>query len=607
MILVLIISIQSFGQNPANYQYRVVYERLRGLMPDSVLHIPRYNGVPSGLRGGSATHDGAIAFDTLNGHIYGYRNSAWFRLANYSELATGSRFGVEDIRATQTRNFSGAGTHPFTLDSLSQLNINFDPGNGLILTDYVNGIDRLRINTVAGSRLFSQNGSNEVSTNDGRAMLLVGTNDSILLSSASGKVYIPNIPYHDGAGIVHLGLDTVASSPTFNKLVRKTAGSGSTPTLQQVLTAGSTLTTSNTIISGANDFNITGNNSFGFQVSPSAATFQVGFSGTQYDIDAINGILNLKIAGTSYLTVDQSNTVHNFGRISSTVPHVLIDEANDIITLNDAVLKLSDKSTPSTPASTFGYLYVNTDSLRFKNDAGTVFTLGTSGGSGGFDITSQDNFQHYLDKVSSVYGAFYWVSSGTGSAVQGFTTSAAPLGFLSAHELKTGTTTTGLACHYTQQAGTYAAIALSSAIRYNFHARVQIPVVSDGTETFEYYAGFMDDITGSANIVDGVYFTYTHSASSGQWVCHTENNNTKTSTASGITMTAAQNYDLKISVFGGSAYFYIDDVLVVTTATNVPDDDTNRITSIGDCIIKSAGTTSRSVYVDVLAYGRRTN
>src|SRR6188768_608475 len=38
------------------------------------------------------------------------------------------------------------------------------------------------------------------------------------------SVYFKLIPYNSGAGIVHLGIDTVASSPTFGKLVRKTAG-----------------------------------------------------------------------------------------------------------------------------------------------------------------------------------------------------------------------------------------------------------------------------------------------------------------------------------------------------------------------------------------------
>ena len=42
-------------------------------------------------------------------------------------------------------------------------------------------------------------------------------------------------------------------------------------------------------------------------------------------------------------------------------------------------IQQTDISTPSTPAAGFARTYVNTDSLRFINDAGTVFTLGVGG------------------------------------------------------------------------------------------------------------------------------------------------------------------------------------------------------------------------------------
>ena len=71
------------------------------------------------------------------------------------------------------------------------------------------------------------------------------------------STYFQNVQYNSGAGIVHLGIDTVTGSPTFGKLVRKTAG-GATPTLQQVLDAGSTLTSSETVIHGANTLVFTG-------------------------------------------------------------------------------------------------------------------------------------------------------------------------------------------------------------------------------------------------------------------------------------------------------------------------------------------------------------
>ena len=45
-------------------------------------------------------------------------------------------------------------------------------------------------------------------------------------------------------------------------------------------------------------------------------------------------------------------------------------------------MELNDVSTPSTPASGYGRVYVRADSLRFKNDVGTEFTMGTGGSSG---------------------------------------------------------------------------------------------------------------------------------------------------------------------------------------------------------------------------------
>src|SRR5688572_1723509 len=77
LILTLFISGVCFGQNPTNYQYRTVRERLLAMMVDSSFHVPRYNGTPSGLRTGSSTHDGLIAVDTTNHILYFYSGATW--------------------------------------------------------------------------------------------------------------------------------------------------------------------------------------------------------------------------------------------------------------------------------------------------------------------------------------------------------------------------------------------------------------------------------------------------------------------------------------------------------------------------------------------------
>jgi len=57
----------------------------------------------------------------------------------------------------------------------------------------------------------------------------------------------------------------------------------------------------------------------------------------------------------------------------------------------DGFLESVDISAPSTPSSGYGRMYVRADSLRFKNDAGTEFTLGISGG-GGSGVTTVGSF-----------------------------------------------------------------------------------------------------------------------------------------------------------------------------------------------------------------------
>lgn len=77
LFFLLLISTVGFSQNPTNYQYRTVRERLIASMNDSSSHIPRYNGIPSGLRVGMSANSGAIASDTLNHGFYLYSGQIW--------------------------------------------------------------------------------------------------------------------------------------------------------------------------------------------------------------------------------------------------------------------------------------------------------------------------------------------------------------------------------------------------------------------------------------------------------------------------------------------------------------------------------------------------
>ena len=163
----------------------------------------------------------------------------------------------------------------------------------------------------------------------------------------------------------------------------------------------------------------------------------------------------------------------------------------------------------------------------------------------------------------------------------------------------TGTTATGYATvslvhHY--------AIYLGDGVWY-YETEVSVPTLSDGTETFGFFTGFLDNAVGTAP-VDGVYFYYSNAGTTPNWMCVTVKDSTATSTSSGTAVVAATHYRLGIltNAAASSVGFYIDGVLKVTTTTNIPNNGlwTDRVGAIS-ALIKSAGTTSRTVNVDYVA------
>lgn len=80
----LLFSVVGFSQNPTNYQYRTVRERLLAMMVDSSFHVPRYNGTPVGLRVGSSRNSGALGIDTI-GHVsFFYSGNKWRNQGSFS-------------------------------------------------------------------------------------------------------------------------------------------------------------------------------------------------------------------------------------------------------------------------------------------------------------------------------------------------------------------------------------------------------------------------------------------------------------------------------------------------------------------------------------------
>lgn len=130
-----------------------------------------------------------------------------------------------------------------------------------------------------------------------------------------------------------------------------------------------------------------------------------------------------------------------------------------------------------------------------------------------------------------------------------------------------------------------------------FEWRIRIPTLSDGTQTFTVRGGFMSDMGGDAP--NGVFWRYTHSVNSGNWqgVARTNNSETATNFSTAPVTSGWQRLTIIVNAAGTTATFYINGVSVGTVSSNIPT-ASGRETAIGFGIIKSAGTTARTLLVD---------
>lgn len=185
-----------------------------------------------------------------------------------------------------------------------------------------------------------------------------------------------------------------------------------------------------------------------------------------------------------------------------------------------------------------------------------------------------------------------WSVSGTGAA-NSQNAVADPGGHPGVMQSQTGTTTTGRA-GLQGNVGTNVLLG-NGAVRYD--CAVRIPTLSDGTETFNVRAGLLDSV--SAESVDGCHFRYTHGENGGNWTLVTRSNSVETAANSNVAVVANTWYRLTVEVnaAGTSVTFYVNGTACGTITTNIPT-AAGRQTGWGHGIIKSAGTTSRSLDVD---------
>lgn len=155
-------------------------------------------------------------------------------------------------------------------------------------------------------------------------------------------------------------------------------------------------------------------------------------------------------------------------------------------------------------------------------------------------------------------------------------------------QLETGTTTTGFMLYSAMAT----AVPFDGTKRWEMFARFKIPTISTGTETFNIKIGFFSGSDG--NPTDGVYWE----ARQGQtnWLAVGRAASTETTADTGNAYnTGFKGFQL-ICPGDGTAYFYSGAVQVANITTNIP----TASVLPAFCIVKSAGTTTRTLRMDML-------
>jgi hypothetical protein len=90
LILLLFVSAVVNGQTPAGYiKANMRFKWTAGIF-DSALHVPQYNGTPSGIRGGAWSKGGMVGVDTTNNKLYFYSGGSWREAGSSGWSLTGN-------------------------------------------------------------------------------------------------------------------------------------------------------------------------------------------------------------------------------------------------------------------------------------------------------------------------------------------------------------------------------------------------------------------------------------------------------------------------------------------------------------------------------------
>ena len=180
-------------------------------------------------------------------------------------------------------------------------------------------------------------------------------------------------------------------------------------------------------------------------------------------------------------------------------------------------------------------------------------------------------------------------------------------------QYQTGTTATGYATHINEgQVGRQFCFGGGAWV---FETFINVEVLSDATNRFRFVTGFGGHPTNASD-GNAAIFTYDEGGTqngtiaSPNWQCVTSVSDvrTLTTTTTAVSGNTWTKLRIEVNAAGTSATFYINSTLVATHTTNIPtfiSASNNRGFNVKQSILKSIGTTNRSVFCDYLGYENR--
>lgn len=209
-------------------------------------------------------------------------------------------------------------------------------------------------------------------------------------------------------------------------------------------------------------------------------------------------------------------------------------------------------------------------------------------------------FNEFLNTVGTATGGndIIATNSGTGAGTNNQATSAAErVGLVRS---TTGSTATGRT-----SPGTSSTACAFGGGSWVYEIEIKLTTLSTVTERYQLVLGF-HDIQNAANQTDAIAFVYdeggvsTGSAASANWQTLTASNTARTfTTTSTAVATGWVNLRIEVNAAGNSVTFYVNGTSVATHTTNIPT-GTSRVTGFGYLLIKSIGTTARTMDVDYI-------